>query len=438
MNFSQDYEKIFFRLSLEKTNYLRAIKSGFYSSEEIDILSTLSLKFYNKFNETPSGEQLKLLVENAKGAKDRISDNIINILFEVKLEEYDEEWLLSTAESWIKWRNFDTTLNDTIEFVKTTSVTPENTDHIISKVKTLINERNNLTINSDIGLDFFDVESHDQKQTEKVSSGYNFLDRVLEGGYDKGGNLVVYAGEQNIGKSIFLANDAAQFVKMGTNTAVITAEMAAHKFVKRIGSNLLGVPINEYTEKSKNKDYIKRKLETVGNGFTPPGRLFIKQMPTSQATVLDIEAHLAQIEEEKGIKLGAVVIDYINILANYRNPNSENTYMKIKQIAEDLRAMGIRNNWLIITATQITRNGYNSTDITMTDIAESAGLSHTADVMLGIIQDDIMRASDEYRLKILKIRDGEGKGTKCKLDINWNYLRLRETEEITQSNLHAI
>lgn len=438
MNFSQDYEKIFFRLSLEKTKYLTTIKSGFYSSEEIDILSTLSLKFYNKFNETPKKEQLKLLVENASGAKDRISDNIINIIFDVDLDQYDEEWLLSTAESWIKWRNFDTTLNDTIEFVKTTSVTPENTDHIISKVKTLINERNNLTFNSDIGLDFFDVESHDQKSTEKISSGYNFLDRVLEGGYDKGGNLVVYAGEQNIGKSIYLANDAAEFVKAGTNTAVITAEMAAHKFVKRIGSNLLSIPIGEYTEKSKNKDYIKRKLETVGNGFTPPGQLFIKQMPTSQATVLDIEAHLAQIEEEKGIKLGAVVIDYINILANYRNPNSENTYMKIKQIAEDLRAMGVRNNWLIITATQITRNGYNSTDITMTDIAESAGLSHTADVMLGIIQDDIMRANNEYRLKILKIRDGEGKGTKCKLDINWNYLRLNETDEITTSNIHAI
>tara|TARA_Y100000385_G_scaffold289325_1_gene358420 strand:- start:5671 stop:6987 length:1317 start_codon:yes stop_codon:yes gene_type:complete len=438
MEFGQDYEKMFFRFSLEKPKYLQAIKSGFYSSEEIDILSTLSLKFYTKFNETPSRDQLKLLVKNANGAKDKISDTIMNLIFEVDLDQYDEEWLTSTAESWIKWRNFDTTLIDTIEFIKTTNVTPENTDHIIQKVKTLINERNNITFNSDIGLDFFDVDSHDQKQTEKISSGYNFLDRSLEGGYDKGGNLVVYAGEQNIGKSIFLANDAAQFVKMGTNTAVITAEMAAHKFVKRIGSNLLGIPINEYTEKSKNKDYIKRKLETVGNGFTPPGGLFVKQMPTSQATVLDIEAHLAQIEEEKGIKLGAVVIDYINILANYRNPNSENTYMKIKQIAEDLRAMGIRNNWLIITATQITRNGYNSTDITMTDIAESAGLSHTADVMLGIIQDDIMRASNEYRLKILKIRDGEGKGTKCKLDINWNYLRLRETEELTMSNIHAI
>ena len=31
MNFSQDYEKIFFRLSLERTKYLTTIKSGFYS-----------------------------------------------------------------------------------------------------------------------------------------------------------------------------------------------------------------------------------------------------------------------------------------------------------------------------------------------------------------------------------------------------------------------
>lgn len=112
--------------------------------------------------------------------------------------------------------------------------------------------------------------------------------------------------------------------------------------------------------------------------------------------------------------------------------------MKIKQIAEDLRAMGIRNDWLIVTATQITRSGYNSSDITMTDIAESAGLSHTADIMLGIIQDDLMRANEEYWLKILKIRDGEGKGTKCKLNINWNYMRLIETEDITNSNLHGI
>ena len=374
MQFGQDFEKIFFRLSLEKPKYLQSIKTGYYTSEEIDVLSYLANKFYVKFNETPGKDQLKLLVQNYKKAKEKITDGILDVIFDVDLAQYDEEWLTSTAESWIKWRTFDTSLIDTIEFIKTTQVTPENADSIIQKVKGLINDRNNITFNSDLGLDFFNAEDHDQKEAEKVSSGYNFVDRVLGGGYDKGGNLVVYAGEQNIGKSIYLANDAASFVKMGVNTVVITAEMAAHKFVKRIGSNLLSIDINNYADKAKNHEYVKRRLETVGDGFTPPGQLFIKQMPTSQATVLDIDAYLTQLEEEKQIKIGAVVIDYINILANYRNPNSENTYLKIKQIAEDLRAMGQRHDWLIVTATQITRGGYNSSDITMGDIAESAGL----------------------------------------------------------------
>ncbi len=438
MQFGQDFEKLFFRLSLERVKYLQAIKYNFYTSEELDALSYLANKFYSKFNETPTKENLELLVQNHPKSKERVGENTLDMVFDVDLDKYDDEWLTSTAEAWIKWRTFNTSLTDTIEFIKTTEVTPENVESIVTKVKGLINDRNSLTFNSDLGLDFFNFDSHDQKENEKISTGYNFLDRMLGGGYDKGGNLVVYAGEQNIGKSIYLANDAANFVKMGTNTVVITAEMAAHKFVKRIGSNLLNININEYAEKAKNRDHIKRRLETVGDGFTPPGSLYVKQFPTSQATVLDIEAYVAQIEEELQIKVGAVVIDYINILANYRNQNTENTYMKIKQIAEDLRAMGIRNDWLIVTATQINRNGYNSSDISMGDVAESAGLSHTADVMLGIIQDDLMRANQEYWLKVLKIRDGEGKGNKCKLNIDFNHMRLVETEDIATSSIHSI
>lgn len=437
MKFGPDFEKIFFKLSLQKPKYLGNIKRGFYTSEDIDLIHFLATKFYDKFHETPSNEQMKLLIKNDK-ISGKVEESIVDIVYNVDLDQYDEEWLTSTAEAWIKWRNFDNTLIDTIEYIKTTEVTPDNADSIISKVKTLINDRNSIVFNSDLGLDFFKPEDHSFEDAVKVSTGYNFLDRALNGGYDKDGSLVVYVGEQNIGKSIYLANDAANFVKMGTNTAVITAEMSAIKFMKRIGSNLLSIDISDYEDKSKNSDLIKRKLETVGDGFTPPGQLFVKQFPTSQATVPDIEAYLKQIEEERKIKLGAVVIDYINILSNFRNPNSENTYLKIKQIAEDLRAMGVRNGWLIVTATQITRNGYNSSDITMTDVAESAGLSHTADIMLGIIQDDMMRASYEYWLKILKIRDGEGRGSKCKLGINYKYMRLTETDEVTNSNIHSL
>jgi archaellum biogenesis ATPase FlaH len=437
MKFGQDFEKIFFKLSLIKPKYLKNIKRGFYTSDDIDTLHYLATKFFDKFKETPSKEQMIALTKNPK-VKNKIDEDIVDIVFDVDLAQYDEDWLTETAESWIKWRNFDATLMDTIEYVKTTEVTPENTDDIISKVKTLINDRNAIVFNSDIGLDFFNPEDHIPNEKDKISTGYHFLDRVLNGGYDADGSLIVYVGEQNIGKSIYLTNDASNYVKMGVNTAFISAEMSDKKVMKRLGANLLSIPIDEYEEKAKNPEWMKRKLETVGDGFTPPGQLFVKRFPTSQATVLDIESHLKQIEEEKRVKLRVIVIDYINILANYRNPNSENTYLKIKQIAEDLRAMGARNKWLIVTATQINRNNYNSSDLTMGDVAESAGLSHTADMMLGIIQDELMHASNEYWLKILKIRDGEGKGTKCRLNINYNYMRLTETDDVTNSNIHHI
>lgn len=232
--------------------------------------------------------------------------------------------------------------------------------------------------------------------------------------------------------SIWLANDAANFVRMGSNVVFVTAEMANYKVVKRIGSNLLSIPMNEYDRKSKDKSFIQRKLERVGSGVLPPGNLFIHEVPTSQASVLDIESYLLNLEEVMGIKINVVVIDYINILMNYRNPHTENTYMKIKQIAEDLRGMASKNNFLVISATQITRSGWDSTDLKMENIAESAGLSHTADMIYGIIQDQVMHSNYEYWLKMLKIRDGEGKGTKCKFEIDYNFMRLTETSEIIQ------
>lgn len=428
MDFNQNYEKLFFNYSLVNPKYLAVTRDGFYSNKELDILAFLAKKFHDKFKQAPSKDQLKLLAQNSIKGKD-ISDNLIDLIFDSNMKEYDDEWLQRTAESWIKWRSFDNSLLDGIEFIKSSKVNPDNVDSIITKFKELIIDRNRINFDKDLGLDFFNPAHHYQNPEDKIASGKNFVDSVTSGGYDKC-SLVVYAGEQNIGKSIWLAGDASNFVRMGYNTAFITAEMKASKVVKRIGANLLDITMSEYDANSSDVNYISRKLQHVGTGVMPPGKLFVKKFPTSQATVLDIENYLKDVEEIAGIKLNAIVIDYINILSNYRNPNGDNTYMKIKQIAEDLRGMADRNNWLIVTATQIKRSGYDSSDISMDDIAESAGLSHTADMIYGIIQDAVMHSNFEYWLKILKIRDGEGKGSKCRFDINYDYMRLTETDDV--------
>jgi hypothetical protein len=202
MTFNADYEKTFFNFSLLKPKYLSKIGKGYYTSKEIDALSSLANLFYVKFKETPSAEQMKLLIDHSKAAKQLdISKDLVTAIYDVNLKEIDAEWLEKTAEAWIKWRTFDTTLLDTMEYVQTNKVTPDNVDTIINKVKTLINERNNLNFNTDLGLDFFDPTCHDQLQEDKITSGYDVIDAVTYGGYDKQ-SLIVYAGEQNIGKCL--------------------------------------------------------------------------------------------------------------------------------------------------------------------------------------------------------------------------------------------
>ena len=427
MKSSIDHEKIFFNYFLTKPHYLKGTGKGFFANRDLDQIAKLSKDFYLKFGESPSKQQMSALV---KDDPNEISQDIVKSIYDININEYDQDWLKRTGEAWVKWKHFDKQLVRTIEYVKTQDVSPENVEDVVNRAIGMISTDGSINFDTDVGLDFFNPESHIQRTSKKIETGWNFVDRVSGGGYDTK-SLVVYAGEQNIGKSIWLANDAANFVRMGHNVVFITAEMSAQKVLKRIGANLLHIPMSDYDKNSGNRDYMKRRLEKVSRGLLPPGKLFVKEYPTSQGTIPDIEAYLKDLEEAQDHKVNVLVVDYINILANYRNPNTENTYMKIKQIAEDLRALAVKRDMLVISATQINRGAWDATEVRMENIAESAGLAHTADVMYALIQDSVMHAEREYWLKVLKIRDGQGKGSRCKFDIDYEHMRLTETDDIS-------
>lgn len=427
MKVTIEHEKTFFNYYLSHPQLLKQLGPGFFSNPDIDHVAKIAKDFYIKFGESPSRDQSLMLINDDPN---EISPDIVNAVYSSDWKKYEKDWVKRTAEAWIQWRHFNKQLIRTIEFVKTQDVSPENVEDVVGRAINMISTDGSISFDADVGLDFFQPEHHIQRKTKKIETGWTFVDRISGGGYDPK-SLVVYAGEQGLGKSIWLANDAANFVRMGHNVAFITAEMSGQKVLKRIGANLLDISMSDYDEKSANRDFMKRRLERVSRGILPPGKLFVKEFPTSQATVLDIEAYLKLLEENQDHKIDVIVVDYINILANYRNPNTENTYMKIKQIAEDLRALAVKRDMLVISATQINRGAWDATEVKMENIAESAGLAHTVDVMYALIQDAMMYASREYWLKVLKIRDGQGKGSRCRFTIDYDHMRLSETEDIT-------
>jgi hypothetical protein len=130
--------------------------------------------------------------------------------------------------------------------------------------------------------------------------------------------------------------------------------------------------------------------------------------------------------EGKPFHFKNVFVDYINIMRNYRNPNTENTYMKIKQIAEDLRAMAIKHNWTIITATQTNRAQFDTNDINGSNVSESTALIATVDLMFGIIASPEMRNNNKYVLKCMYDRVARKDGYKKDFTLSVDYLRITE------------
>ena len=422
---STHLEKIFYHYVLERPELLNVVKPRFFRTSSLSKLYEIGNNFYEKYNKQPTQQQVKELVKSL-GLSEEINDQQISLLYETNLSQYEPEWLKESTEAWVEYQNLDASVQDLISYLKTTQVNVENVKDVVQTAKTIISEQNNIQFGFDEGLDFFNPDSHIQPLSDTFSSGYEYIDTVLGGGfYSKA--LFCFIGEMKIGKSIWLANLAANSVKLGQNTAVISLEMRDRKLVKRLGANLLGIPMKEYAESARDSVSLKQKLGNLGySELRTPGKLFVKEFPTSSAGVPDVERYLKKMEELKGIKFKVIILDYINILKNWRNPNSENTYMKIKQIAEDLRAMAMRNDWAIVTATQINRSGFGSTDLNATNISESAALGHTVDAMFGIIQDEIMHANREYILKLIANRDDGFKNSRRKFLINYDLMRITE------------
>jgi hypothetical protein len=152
------------------------------------------------------------------------------------------------------------------------------------------------------------------------------------------------------------------------------------------------------------------------------GELIVKEFPTGTASAIDVENYFLKVQQNIGKKFSIIVVDYINLMRPLREQG--NVYEKIKVISEELRAVAIRNEWCIITATQIKRDAVDDQDLSMSDIAESFGLVHTVDSLFGLI-----RGPMEKRMKIKLIANRDGGYTESFKMYRMSYEYAKLTEE---------
>ena len=348
---TQYLQTIFYHYVLSDPMLTQKIEPDVFEARSLQTCYFYAKDYVTKYHEAPTCEQLKDLIRIA-GKNDEIEDGVIDVLYSssTAMKEYTNEWLFDNVTSWAQWRMFLKSLEDTITYVKLNQdkVSVDNVKEIMEHAKSNFNKTSivDFTEDNTMGSDFWDAMSHQRRKLVRSSTGYQFIDMCMDGGYFPG-CLVCFAGAPKIGKSLWLQNLCAKSVLKGENNCYISLELPEEMIHSRIGANMFGIPSLDYHRYTDDVMAFKEIMTNFRKScIFPPGQLIVKSFPTSTMSVLDLEAYLLKKEDELSteghkFKFKNVFVDYINIMRIYRNPNTENTYMKIKQLAEDLETRGL-------------------------------------------------------------------------------------------------
>lgn len=330
--------------------------------------------------------------ENLEKAKEKATS-----LFSYKPEE-DNNWLRNQAEKWCQDRAVY------LAIVKAISIY-DGTEKKIAPhaIPELLSNALSVSFRTHIGDDWDeDAEARYERYSSpenKISFDLDTLNDITFGGV-KRKTLNIILGGVHVGKTFSLVHLAAGYVRLGYNVFYASMEMDEDDIMIRVDANMLKTPIHSIKELGK-EVFLKKINRLKSKSY---GKLKVLQFPTSVAHSGHIEAALNELKLKKKWVPDVVMVDYLGVVASSRVLMGGNSHFYLKSVAEELRAMGIKNDYAVWSAMQVTRAGMSSTDLEMTDTAESIGITAVADFILGATRTDELDAQGQIAYKQLKNR----------------------------------
>jgi replicative DNA helicase len=408
------YENIILFNSLLSQEYLASIVEhvdiSYFNDKSVKIVFKSILNFFKDRGAVPTLTEIKtrLTLDEEKKAFNEIAAKLKQID-----SNFNKDELLSNTERFLKERCLYNTIVNTAEKFSQGKVDPGETLQEFEKAYAI-------NLREDLGHWYFEeVDEHIKELVaiyKPIPTGWKFIDERCEGGlFPK--TLTVFAGQVNVGKSIFLGNLTANMALAEKNVLLISLEMSEFMYSKRISSQLTQIPHNklkEYTPELKEQLlHIQRKINS---------KFVIKEYAPKSVTTRHIDAYITKLGHKK-FKPDIVVIDYINLISP--TTKGQNSYTDVKEISEQLRALSFKHNIPFVSATQLQRTSFNTASPGMEGIAESIGLANTCDCIFSIWQAEEDRELGVINLGLQKNRFGPNFG-QTSFKCNYETLTLKE------------
>jgi archaellum biogenesis ATPase FlaH len=300
---------------------------------------------------------------------------------------------------------------------------------ILSKVKDALS----MGLVKDLGTNYFSDPKSRLEEILKsgggISTGLTTIDEKLFGGFNRG-ELNIFAGQSGAGKSIFLQNLAVNWAAMGLNVIYLSLELSEKLCSMRIDAMTTGIAT---TDIMKNIDDVSMRVIMFHK--KNKGSLQIKQLKNG-CTANDIRAYVKEYEIHTGIKVDAILVDYLDLCMPYSvKVSPSDQFVKDKYVSEELRNLAIELDVLLATASQLNRGSYDTIEFDPSSIAGGISKVNSSDNVMGIFTTATMKQNGRYQLQFMKTRSSSGVGSKIDLGFDNKTLKLYDLKDGDDSSI---
>lgn len=258
------------------------------------------------------------------------------------------------------------------------------------------------------------------------ATGITRLDEVTGG--LRGGQLIIIAARPAMGKSV-LALQIAMGIAEREDMPVpfFSYEMQHEELGIRLLASRTGISMNELNRGHIPQDdgmdrVFAREVEKLGQV-----RLLIDDQPPASVTALRSEIRrLAR----RG-PLGAVVVDYLQLLDGDNGRRSENRTQEVAFISRTLKLLAVELNVPIIAVSQLSRQSESRPNKRpmLNDLRESGSLEQDANLVLALYREWVYdRTCDEAHSELLILKNRQGPLEEIAVDFQGACARFMNTD----------
>lgn len=331
--FSVEIQKFFLEVMLTDANcYVRV--QGIFNPENFDRSLRAAALFIQEHTEQyktiPSFQQISAAADQEFVRVDDLNDQHV-------------EWFFDQFEKFSRRQELERAILKSADLIDKGDYDP---------VEKLIKDAVQIGLVRDMGTDYFaDPRARLaslRNQNGQVSTGWETLDRMLYGGFNRG-ELEIVAAQSGGGKSLIMQNLAVNWLERGLHGACITLELSEELYAMRIDSMISGIASREIFKDLDNLELSVRMAAKKYGGFQ------IKYMP-AQSSVNQVRSYAKELMIKTGRPLDFLLVDYLDLLMpSSVKVNPSDFFTKDKYVAEELRNLAKEYKLVLLTASQFNR-----------------------------------------------------------------------------------